>query len=56
MKPKIFFAVFCVYVVNKEKQLTGALSLHEMLRQHPDTPLYKFMTQKFDCDPSDNAN
>ena len=42
---KDFSSLYCVYVVNKEKQLTGALSLHEILRQHPDTPLYKFMTQ-----------
>lgn len=40
-----FSSLYTVYVVNKEKELTGAISLHELLRQDPDTPLYKFMTQ-----------
>ncbi|MFA5770406.1 MAG: CBS domain-containing protein [Patescibacteria group bacterium] len=42
---KDFSSLYCVYVVNKENQLTGALSLQEILKQDPDTPLYKFMTQ-----------
>ncbi|EKE13747.1 MAG: MgtE intracellular region [uncultured bacterium] len=42
---KDFSSLYCIYVVNKEKQLTGVVSLHEILRQDSDTPLYKFMTQ-----------
>jgi len=40
-----FSSLYCVYVVNKEKQLSGVISLLEILRQDLDTPLYKFMTQ-----------
>lgn len=40
-----FSSLYSIYIVNKEKELTGAISLHELLRQDPDTPLYKFMTQ-----------
>jgi magnesium transporter len=40
-----FSSLYCVHIVNKEKQLIGILSLHEILRQDLETPLYKFMTQ-----------
>lgn len=33
-----------VYVTNKRKELVGVFSLHELLVQEPDTPVYKFMT------------
>ncbi len=34
-----------VYVLNNEEKLVGIFSLHEMLLQNMDTPVYKFMTQ-----------
>ncbi len=40
-----FSSLYCIYVVNKEKQLSGVISLLEILKQDLDTPLYKFMTQ-----------
>lgn len=40
-----FSSLYCIYVVNKEKQLSGVISLLEILRHDLDTPLYKFMTQ-----------
>ena len=42
---KEFSSLYNLYVVNKEKQLIGAVNLHEILREDLDTPLYKFMTQ-----------
>ena len=42
---KDFSSLYTVYVMNKENQLTGAVSLHEVLREDLDMPLYKFMTQ-----------
>ncbi|MEK7495164.1 MAG: CBS domain-containing protein [Patescibacteria group bacterium] len=42
---KDFSSLYCIYVVNKENQLTGVVSLQEILREDPDMPLYKFMTQ-----------
>lgn len=42
---KDFSSLYTVYVVNKENQLTGAVSLHEVLREDLDMPLYKFMIQ-----------
>lgn len=42
---KDFSSLYTVYVVNKENQLTGAVSLHEVLREDLDMPLYKFMSQ-----------
>lgn len=42
---KDFSSLYCIYVVNKENQLTGVLSLQEILREDLDMPLYKFMTQ-----------
>ncbi|MEK7110055.1 MAG: CBS domain-containing protein [Patescibacteria group bacterium] len=42
---KDFSSLYSIYVVNKEKQLTGAVSLQEILREDLDMPLYKFMTQ-----------
>ncbi len=38
-----FSALFYVYAVNKERQLVGVVNLHELLLQHNDTPLYRFM-------------
>lgn len=34
-----------IYVINQKKQLIGACSLHELLTQQEDTPIYKFMSQ-----------
>lgn len=34
-----------VYVINKQDELVGVVSLHELLLQNLDTPVYKFMTQ-----------
>ncbi len=34
-----------VYVINKDKQLVGVFSLHELLLQELNTPVYKFMIQ-----------
>ncbi|MDO8497481.1 MAG: CBS domain-containing protein [bacterium] len=34
-----------VYVTNEQNQLIGVISLHELLLQHVDTPLYKCMRQ-----------
>ena len=34
-----------IYALNREKQLVGVFSLHELLLQKPDRPIYKFMTQ-----------
>ncbi|VVA43670.1 conserved hypothetical protein [Candidatus Roizmanbacteria bacterium] len=42
---KEFSSLYSIYVVNKEKQLTGAINLYEILREDLDVPLYKFMTQ-----------
>lgn len=40
-----FSSLYTIYILNKEKELTGAVSLQDILRQDADTPLYKFMTQ-----------
>ena len=40
-----FSTLYNVYVVNKEKQLSGVVSLYEILKQDLDVPLYKFMIQ-----------
>ncbi|MBI5127113.1 magnesium transporter [Candidatus Roizmanbacteria bacterium] len=40
-----FSSLDYIYVVNKERELVGVLSLHELLMQDLDTPVYKFMTQ-----------
>ena len=40
-----FSSLYCIYVVNKEKQLSGVVNLLEILKQDLDMPLYKFMTQ-----------
>lgn len=42
---KDFSSLYCIYVVNKENQLTGVVSLQEILKEDLDMPLYKFMTQ-----------
>jgi CBS domain-containing protein/sporulation protein YlmC with PRC-barrel domain len=42
---KDFSSLYCVYVINKERQLSGVISLLEILKQNLDMPLYKFMTQ-----------
>ncbi len=34
-----------IYIVNQKRQLIGACNLHELLIQHEDTPIYKFMSQ-----------
>jgi sporulation protein YlmC with PRC-barrel domain/CBS domain-containing protein len=34
-----------IYIINQKKQLIGACNLHELLTQHEDTPIYKFMSQ-----------
>lgn len=34
-----------IYVINKKSELVGVFSLHEMLLENLDTPVYKFMTQ-----------
>jgi len=34
-----------IFVINQKKQLIGACSLHELLIQQEDTPIYKFMSQ-----------
>lgn len=40
-----FYSLHYIYVVNQENQLVGVFSLHELLLQSPETPVYKFMTQ-----------
>ena len=40
-----FSSLDYVYVVNKAQELVGVFSLHELLMQDLDTPVYKFMTQ-----------
>lgn len=40
-----FHSLYYVYVVNKDNQLVGVFSLHELLLKNPDVPVYKFMTQ-----------
>ena len=34
-----------IYVVNKKNEMVGVISLHELMLQSEDTPIYKFMTQ-----------
>lgn len=40
-----FSSLDYVYVINKSNELVGVFSLHELLMQDLDTPVYKFMTQ-----------
>ena len=40
-----FSALDYVYVINKQDELVGVVSLHELLLQNLDTPVYTFMTQ-----------
>jgi len=40
-----FSSLDYIYVINQKKQLIGACSLHELLIQQEDTPIYKFMSQ-----------
>ena len=40
-----FPALNYIYVTNENKQLVGALSLHELLMENFDTPVYKLMNQ-----------
>jgi len=35
-----------IYVVNKQNQLVGVFSLHDLLLQKNETPVYKFMTTR----------
>ncbi|MEI6327299.1 MAG: CBS domain-containing protein [Candidatus Roizmanbacteria bacterium] len=34
-----------IYVINNEEQLVGAFNLFELIEQHDETPVYKFMVQ-----------
>jgi len=38
-----FSSLFYIYAQNRDHQLVGAASLHELLLQTNDTPLYRFM-------------
>jgi len=38
-----FTSLEAIYVVNRDEQLVGVFSLHELLMQDSDTPAYKFM-------------
>ncbi|MCL4364188.1 CBS domain-containing protein [Patescibacteria group bacterium] len=40
-----FSSLDYVYIVNKDEELVGVVSLHEILLQDLDMPMYKFMTQ-----------
>lgn len=40
-----FSSLDYIYVVNKNDELIGVFSLHELVLQDLDTPVYKFMTQ-----------
>ena len=40
-----FSSLNSIYVLNKEKQLVGVFTPHELLLQDRDTPVYKFMIQ-----------
>lgn len=40
-----FSSLDYVYVINKNKELVGVFSLHELLLQDLNMPVYKFMTQ-----------
>lgn len=40
-----FHSLYYIYVVNKENQLVGVFSLHELLQKNADVPVYKFMIQ-----------
>jgi len=42
---KDFSSLYNIYAVNKENQLIGVVSLHEVMKEDLDMPLYKFMTQ-----------
>lgn len=45
IETKDFSSLYNIYVVNKENQLIGVFSLHELMKEDSDMPLYKFMTQ-----------
>ena len=38
-----FAYLYAVYALNEKSQLVGVFSLHELLMQPPDNPVYKFM-------------
>jgi len=38
-----FACLYAVYALNEKSQLVGVFSLHELLMQPPDNPVYKFM-------------
>lgn len=40
-----FSSLDYIYVINKKNELVGVFSLHELVLQDFETPLYKFMTQ-----------
>ena len=40
-----FAFLYAVYVLNEKSQLVGVFSLHELLMQSADTPVFRFMVQ-----------
>lgn len=38
-------SIYYIYVVNNNNQFVGVFDLYDLVFQHPDTPVYKFMTQ-----------
>lgn len=40
-----FASIYYIYVVNNDNQFVGVFDLYDLVFQHPDTPVYKFMTQ-----------
>lgn len=40
-----FASLHAVYVLNEKKELFGVFSLHDLLQQDLETPIYKFMNQ-----------
>jgi len=40
-----FASIYYIYVINNNNQFVGVFDLHDLVFQHPDTPVYKFMTQ-----------
>jgi magnesium transporter len=40
-----FSEVIYIYALNKDEQVVGVVTIHDLLMQNPDVPLYKFMNQ-----------
>ena len=40
-----YACLYAVYALNEKDQLVGVFSLHELMMQEPDTPVYRFMIQ-----------